>query len=303
MKASTRKVRRAAIAEAYKSGLTMEEVGAKFEIGKQAVYMILRKEGVSKSDGGKRKRFELKSAALDEQRNAECLKRWGCTWEQFSPLAKIKGPNRPVARFGDHRKNASHRGIKFELTFWQWWTIWQDSGRWAERGKQGYVMCRKGDLGPYAVGNVFIALGTENSSDRPHNKNRLPMGVRREKSRYRDGYIAIRRVNRVHHHLGFHLTPELAHAAYLACVPQTDIVRVDHVDHCLSPVSVENSNPTSGDSPDVENAPAALLIPQPQAVGAINLVSQAVAAREAAASTDYFHRQRMLAADNSMRIA
>ena len=60
--------------------------------------------------------------------------------------------------------NADRRGIEFRLTFEEWLQVWQDSGRLSERGrKKGqYVMSRCGDEGPYAIGNVKIALGADN---------------------------------------------------------------------------------------------------------------------------------------------
>ena len=61
----------------------------------------------------------------------------------------------------------TQRGIEFTLTFQEWWDIWQQSGKWEERGrKKGqYVMSRYGDTGPYAVGNVFIQTHTDNSKE------------------------------------------------------------------------------------------------------------------------------------------
>jgi len=69
-------------------------------------------------------------------------------------------------KFGVHARGAKARNIPFTLTFNEWWDIWQQSGHWEERGhKSGqYCMSRYGDLGPYAVGNVFIQLTSENSS-------------------------------------------------------------------------------------------------------------------------------------------
>lgn len=56
---------------------------------------------------------------------------------------------------------------------WEWWTIWQMSGRWEERGRgHGYMMCRKGDVGPYALGNVVIATGDFNAAIQPNNPYR-----------------------------------------------------------------------------------------------------------------------------------
>jgi hypothetical protein len=52
--------------------------------------------------------------------------------------------------------------IRMLLTFDEWWTIWEDSGRWPERGtKLGqYFMMRKDYLGSYELGNVSIAAHT-----------------------------------------------------------------------------------------------------------------------------------------------
>jgi hypothetical protein len=57
-----------------------------------------------------------------------------------------------------HKINAKRRGIEFELTPNQWKAIWFMSGHWRQRGPRmgQYVMCRVGDAGPYAWGNVFI---------------------------------------------------------------------------------------------------------------------------------------------------
>ena len=62
---------------------------------------------------------------------------------------------------------AKYRGIDFELTFDEWYDIWQQSGHWADRGRGHgkYCMSRVNDIGAYKVGNVFIQLSTKNSGD------------------------------------------------------------------------------------------------------------------------------------------
>ena len=57
------------------------------------------------------------------------------------------------------------RNIGFELTFEEWYDIWQKSGKWEQRGKGGYCMARHNDTGPYAVGNVEIKHHSENMHD------------------------------------------------------------------------------------------------------------------------------------------
>ena len=75
----------------------------------------------------------------------------------------------PRGKFTKHKKNAKRRGIEFLLTFEQWWRIWHRSGRWEQRGNgtaDEFVMSRKGDAGPYAVGNVAIVRHAENAAER-----------------------------------------------------------------------------------------------------------------------------------------
>lgn len=85
-------------------------------------------------------------------------------------------------KYHQQKGNAKSRGVDFHLTFEEWWDIWQQSGFWDKRGKQvgQYCMSRIGDTGPYAVGNVFIQLASDNMMDRwrnemsgPHNKDDL----------------------------------------------------------------------------------------------------------------------------------
>lgn len=61
---------------------------------------------------------------------------------------------KPRGKYVDHRHHARHRGIDFLLTFEEWWKLWEPF--WDKRESTRYVMCRTGDTGPYAVGNVRI---------------------------------------------------------------------------------------------------------------------------------------------------
>jgi hypothetical protein len=61
--------------------------------------------------------------------------------------------------------HAVKRGLKMELTFEEWYDIWQASGHWEERGRKAnqYVMSRHNDQGNYALGNVSIKQRIDNS--------------------------------------------------------------------------------------------------------------------------------------------
>lgn len=72
----------------------------------------------------------------------------------------------PRDRFTQQLCGARSRGIPWELTFEQWWGIWEASGKWALRGTRfgQYVMARYGDVGPYSVANVSICTASDNTS-------------------------------------------------------------------------------------------------------------------------------------------
>lgn len=203
------------MATLYRDGFTLEQIGQQYQLTRERVRQLLKKYcGMDARDGGQHVLKERAEAKRIQKRNAKSLRRWGCSWEQYVALRKMKKPTRA---YSQQRKNAQIRGIGWEFTLWTWWTTWQASGKWAQRGRgQGYVMCRQGDTGPYSPENVFIALAAQNSSDGQARKRKhhdLPIGVRRTAS---GRYTAQRRIRGVELHFPTFDTPELAYAAYLA---------------------------------------------------------------------------------------
>lgn len=65
-----------------------------------------------------------------------------------------------------HKAGAKRRVIDFNLTFEEWWSWWQETGHYLERGvgKGKYVMARYGDAGPYELGNIFCCTQEQNVS-------------------------------------------------------------------------------------------------------------------------------------------
>jgi hypothetical protein len=222
-------------------------------VSRERVRQIITKwHGLRADDGGQSAKARMKRARHEAKREAACLRQKGCSTAEYRGLQAIgRGPNGPgpVLAFTRQRSTARARGIEWNLTLWDWWLIWQDSGKWAERGRAGdaYVMCRFKDEGAYAIGNVYIATLRHNSTVQPNNRNRkghpdfevsrkrmrengqkrasrgssykpvnpgLPVGVTKHKGRY----IAQCRVNGANKYLGSFGSPEDAHSAYLDAV-------------------------------------------------------------------------------------
>lgn len=211
------------MAALYKAGYTLERIGAQFGITRERVRQVLAKhKGMNRQSGGHYATSEARKLREAARKNARYIAKYGCTFEQWQSVrdyGRQTGAGRcrtPLGAFINQKNNAKHRGIGWELKFWQWWTIWQQSGHWDDRGRgQGYAMCRVGDAGPYAAGNVYIATSIQNSSEAQQNRKRnrdLPIGVRETKS---GRYAASRCIGGVKLRLGTHDTPELAYAAYL----------------------------------------------------------------------------------------
>lgn len=66
-----------------------------------------------------------------------------------------------------NRKDKNGNQILMKLTFDEWCYIWDQSGKWEERGRGigKYCMSRKNDIGHYEIGNVQIKLFSENTSE------------------------------------------------------------------------------------------------------------------------------------------
>ena len=214
------------MAQMYRAGSTLEQIGQHYKITRERVRQIITKHfGTSRVDGGQHKQVAGKRAREAATRDAKYLAEYGCSYAGYRALADIGRAmvdggdsyyRTPIGAYGSQRANAQRRGIEWQLNLQEWWQIWQASGKWSDRGRDGFVMCRHGDLGPYALGNVFIGTSAENASTRKGNSGLLPRGVSLQNGKT---YAAKRSIGGKQTHLGTFKTPEEAHAAYLASAP------------------------------------------------------------------------------------
>jgi hypothetical protein len=155
-----------AMAQLYQQGSTLAEIGTFYGITRERVRQLMTRElGIRQKDGGKAKRSREKAAARQERMDVACLRRHGMTRTEFLAIKAAHG-DAPIAKFRSQRNAANWRGIEWRLTFAEWWRVWQESGKWAQRARAtGYVMARHGDRGPYAIGNIKIITAGQNNSE------------------------------------------------------------------------------------------------------------------------------------------
>lgn len=148
------------MAEMYRAGQTLNQIGEKYGISRERVRQLLYGV-ISANEGGR----AVTAAEKEKQRIANLDKRSlrirGLTHAEYKAL-----PKRAIRAYANQRRAARFRGIEWKFNLATWWRVWDVSGKWEERGRgYGYVMARKGDSGPYAPDNVYICTQAQNASD------------------------------------------------------------------------------------------------------------------------------------------
>lgn len=160
------------MAALYEAGCTLEQIGAQHRISRERVRQLMTKHcGTTAKDGGQHHKAVRKAAIREQLRDRKSWAKHGCSWADYVSIRALKKPTRA---FASQRGCAVTRGIVWDLTLWQWWTVWQQSGKWDQRGRRAdaFVMCRKNDVGPYSPGNVYIATLRHNATVQPNNPYR-----------------------------------------------------------------------------------------------------------------------------------
>jgi len=135
----------------------LSQIGAWFSISGERVRQLLKLAGLTKKDGGVFVRPKL----IKPLTNKTCQE-LGISLDEYRKIKSIRPL--PISRYRAHKRHAECRGIGWEITFPQWWEIWEKSAKYSlrGRGRGKYSMCRFGDIGPYKKDNVFIGESIEN---------------------------------------------------------------------------------------------------------------------------------------------
>ena len=158
------------IVSEYKAGTPMPDLAETYDLTRQGIQLILKAHGISAKDGGARIRAQQKMVEkLKKNTNSKderCLAKWGCTYEQWQTLRDFNKNFHltPIARYIQHRSNVKRDNLIWQISLWDWWNIWQTSGKYniRGRGKEGYCMTRKNTKLGYTKDNVKITTVSEN---------------------------------------------------------------------------------------------------------------------------------------------
>lgn len=158
-----RQARADKMASMFRQGVTLAKIGAQFGMTRERVRQILAKHGVHSDEGGASMVATARKASAKQARETRYLMQYGLPVEVVKQLQH----DRVTHAFNQQRQSAKNRGVVWNLTFAQWFAVWQSSGKLhlRGRGKGHYVMSRVSDAGCYELGNVHIQLATENSKE------------------------------------------------------------------------------------------------------------------------------------------
>lgn len=101
---------------------------------------------------------------------ASIQRTYGCSYERLIEInrgARVQDPTAPAYLYRQQRQRAVARGIEWDMSLPEWVETWGDRLPLRGRGPQDLCMARHGDVGPYAVANVYITTNRQNQLDRP----------------------------------------------------------------------------------------------------------------------------------------
>jgi DNA-binding CsgD family transcriptional regulator len=163
------------MAQLYRSGETLEQIGNKFALTRERVRQILLKGNRhGRLTGGNSVKSALLQKEYSDRRISERERiaklQYGCSYEQLKAIQGNFAPTKygtPCAVYRQKKQDAKNRNIEWQFTLLSWWAVWQASGKWEQRGRgaKRYCMARNGDSGPYSPDNVRIITGAENSAE------------------------------------------------------------------------------------------------------------------------------------------
>lgn len=155
------------MASMYRSGMTLQEIGVRYQLTRERVRQILKLAGLNHTDGGAHIRAVTNGCHVRKKQaqDANSIRRFGLSKTEMDAIRRRYGSGSsktsPIHIFVSQRRNmVIHHKIPWELTFAEWWKIWQASGKWKERigsrRRFTYTLARINGIGAFTADNVHI---------------------------------------------------------------------------------------------------------------------------------------------------
>jgi predicted DNA-binding protein YlxM (UPF0122 family) len=150
----------------YENGSTLAEIGEKFEVSRQAVQKKFGRMGITSAGKGVKARKVVKEQAVEAAKKQRVKETWDMTTDEYAThVAKFGNSSdagSPMYGYMHQRKKAKTRGIAWNFTFKTWWKLWEESGKWDERGHGQYGMGRVGNPStPFGPSTCKVATISE----------------------------------------------------------------------------------------------------------------------------------------------
>jgi hypothetical protein len=158
----------------YLDGYPLRTIGELFGISGERVRQRIVKEGITGEMTPRHKKIQMSKEQRQLYKKTRIAEKdqwlreaYGCNLSEVIVLnegLELRGNMSKSDCYMAQRANAGVRGIDWKITFPEWVEFWGDKFHMRGREIGKLVMCRKGDAGPYQIGNVFIATCSENIS-------------------------------------------------------------------------------------------------------------------------------------------
>lgn len=151
----------------FRAGETLAEVASHYGLTRERARQILKRNGISKEDGGKYIQMvgvkEERAIKLQEKREERSMRVFGVSRETYLSIRKRIG-DIPLSNFGQIKNGTLHGNVgyikaEFELTLAEYVDIWESAGY--EVGQAGFVFCRKDPKKGFTKENVCIVSRVE----------------------------------------------------------------------------------------------------------------------------------------------
>lgn len=151
--------------------VTMADIGAQEGITRERVRQLLGKAGLTAADGFKRvSRSVWADLKVREEREARCLRRFGCDWatvQKITGRARYNtiGSHPLVQKWSAHKANASRVMVPWKLTLAEYAEIVGPHMHHLGLGKNCLVLTRKDKTAPYTFENAALKTLAQSSKD------------------------------------------------------------------------------------------------------------------------------------------